>query len=42
MVGLISHVGEMRSRIPSRVEVVKTGSGSRIQQETDRPYPTGV
>ncbi|AEF84379.1 nuclease sbcCD subunit C [Treponema primitia ZAS-2] len=30
MVGLISHVGEMRSRIPSRIEVIKTGSGSRI------------
>lgn len=33
MVGLISHVGEMRSRIPSRIEVIKSGSGSRIQQE---------
>jgi exonuclease SbcC len=33
MVGLISHVGEMRTRIPSRIEVVKTASGSRIQQE---------
>ncbi|MDR3191433.1 MAG: AAA family ATPase [Treponema sp.] len=31
MVGLISHVGEMRSRIPCRVEIVKTGSGSRIE-----------
>jgi exonuclease SbcC len=31
MVGLISHVGEMRSRIPCRVEVVKTGAGSRIE-----------
>ena len=31
MVGLISHVGEMRSRIPCRVEVVKTASGSRIE-----------
>jgi exonuclease SbcC len=31
MVGLISHVGEMRSRIPSQVEVIKTGSGSRIE-----------
>ncbi|MDR0402261.1 MAG: AAA family ATPase [Treponema sp.] len=30
MVGLISHVGEMRSRIPSKVEVIKTVSGSRI------------
>jgi exonuclease SbcC len=33
MVGLISHVGEMRSRIPSRVEVVKSGSGSGISIE---------
>ncbi|MDR0377908.1 MAG: AAA family ATPase [Spirochaetaceae bacterium] len=32
MVGLISHVGELRSRIPSRIEVIKSGSGSRIQQ----------
>ncbi|GHV90223.1 nuclease SbcCD subunit C [Spirochaetia bacterium] len=31
MVGLISHVGEMRSRIPCKVEVIKTGSGSRIE-----------
>ena len=31
MVGLISHVGEMRSRIPCRVEIVKTASGSRIE-----------
>ena len=30
MVGLISHVGELRSRIPCQVEVVKTSSGSRI------------
>ncbi|MDR0641158.1 MAG: AAA family ATPase [Treponema sp.] len=30
MVGLISHVGEMRSRIPCRVEVVKTAVGSKI------------
>jgi exonuclease SbcC len=30
MVGLISHVGEMRSRIPCRVEVVKNASGSKI------------
>ncbi|GHT85396.1 nuclease SbcCD subunit C [Spirochaetia bacterium] len=33
MVGLISHVGEMRSRIPSRIEVIKTGAGSRIEME---------
>jgi exonuclease SbcC len=31
MVGLISHVGEMRSRIPSRIDVVKTRSGSRVE-----------
>jgi len=31
MVGLISHVGELRSRIPCQVEVVKTGAGSRIE-----------
>jgi exonuclease SbcC len=30
MVGLISHVADMRSRIPCQVEVVKTGSGSTI------------
>jgi exonuclease SbcC len=30
MVGLISHVADMRSRIPCQVEVVKTGSGSKI------------
>jgi exonuclease SbcC len=31
MVGLVSHVGELRSRIPCQVDVVKTGSGSRIK-----------
>ena len=31
MVGLISHVGELRSRIPCRVEVIKTAEGSRIE-----------
>jgi exonuclease SbcC len=35
MVGLISHVGEMKSRIPSRIEVIKTGSGSGIRIEKD-------
>jgi exonuclease SbcC len=30
MVGLISHVAEMRNRIPSRIEVVKSSAGSRI------------
>jgi exonuclease SbcC len=30
MVGLISHVGEMKNRIPSKIEVQKTNQGSRI------------
>lgn len=30
MVGLISHVGEMKSRIPSKIEVIKTNGGSKI------------
>ncbi len=30
MVGLISHVSEMKNRIPSQIEVHKTGSGSSI------------
>lgn len=33
MVGLISHVAELRSRIPNRIEIVKTGSGSTIKNE---------
>jgi len=32
MVGLISHVAELRSRVPNRIEVVKTGGGSTIIQ----------
>ena len=32
MVGLISHVGEMRNRIPCRVDILKSNSGSRIVQ----------
>jgi exonuclease SbcC len=31
MVGLVSHVGELRSRIPCQVDVIKTGTGSRIK-----------
>ena len=31
MVGLISHVGELRSRVPCHVEVIKSGAGSRIK-----------
>ena len=30
MVGLISHVGEMKNRIPSKIEVEKTNRGSKI------------
>ncbi|MFP3041987.1 AAA family ATPase [Treponema primitia] len=37
MVGLISHVGEMRSRIPSRIDLIKTGSGSRIERIMWKP-----
>lgn len=32
LVGIISHVAELRSRIPDRIEIIKTGSGSRIKQ----------
>jgi exonuclease SbcC len=31
MVALISHVAEMKSRIPCRIEIEKSGSGSRIR-----------
>lgn len=30
MVGLISHVNEMKSRIPSKIEVIKSNQGSKI------------
>ena len=33
MVGIVSHVVELRSRIPNRVEVVKTVAGSSIRKE---------
>jgi len=33
MVGIISHVAELKNRIPNRVEVIKTTGGSRIRQE---------
>ena len=33
MVGIISHVAELKNRIPNRVEVIKTAGGSRIRQE---------
>ncbi|MDR1352865.1 MAG: AAA family ATPase [Treponema sp.] len=36
MVGLISHVADMRSRISSRIEVIKSGSGSRIRLDSAR------
>jgi exonuclease SbcC len=31
MVALISHVAEMKSRIPCRIEIEKSGSGSSIR-----------
>jgi exonuclease SbcC len=31
MIGIVSHVSELRSRIPSRVEVVKTRRGSSLE-----------
>ncbi len=34
MVALISHVSELKNRIPNRIEVIKTGSGSRIRKES--------
>ncbi len=30
MIGIISHVGELRERIPARLEVIRTPQGSRI------------
>lgn len=33
MVGIISHVGELRNRIPNRIEIMKTGTGSSIKKE---------
>ena len=32
MVGIISHIGELQSRIPQKIEVIKTGTGSSIRQ----------
>lgn len=31
MIGIVSHVGELRTRIPTRIEVDKTGSGSSLR-----------
>jgi len=33
MVGIISHVADLKNRIPNRVEVIKTAGGSLIRQE---------
>lgn len=33
MVGIISHVAELRTRIPSRIEIVKQASGSAVRKE---------
>ena len=35
MVGIISHVGELQSRIPQKIEVIKTGMGSSIRQKKE-------
>jgi exonuclease SbcC len=32
VVGLVSHVPDLRERIPARLEVVKTRSGSTVRQ----------
>ena len=37
MVGIISHVGELQSRIPQKIEVIKTGTGSSIRQGKAQP-----
>ncbi len=34
MVGIISHVAELRTRIPSRIEIVKRASGSAVRKES--------
>ena len=34
MIGIISHVDELKERIESQIEVVKTSAGSRIMQKT--------
>ena len=35
MVGIISHIGELQSRIPQKIEVIKTGMGSSIRQKKE-------
>ena len=37
MVGIISHVSELQSRIPQKIEVIKTGTGSSIRQGKAQP-----
>ena len=34
-VGVISHVSEMQSRIPSRLEVIKTPTGSTVTHHSE-------
>ena len=34
MIGIISHVDELKERIESQIEVVKTSTGSRIMQKS--------
>jgi exonuclease SbcC len=34
VVGLVSHVADLRDRIPARLEVVKTRAGSTLRQAT--------
>jgi len=31
VIGIVSHVAELRSRVPARVEVIKTNAGSSLR-----------
>jgi len=35
MVGIISHVGDLKNRIPNRIEIIKTATGSSILDRAD-------